>query len=120
MRGILFATALESLALKCRYVLGQLEDVLGKTLGDIHIVGGGIHNTLLCQFIASATGRAVLSGPAEATAMGNLLMQAMGKGQIGSLDELRDVVRASTAIKTYSPTDADAWDEAFDKFQRVM
>ena len=63
----------------------------------------------------------MLSGPAEATAMGNLLMQAMGKGQIGSLDELRDVVRASTAIKTYSPTDdADAWDEAFEKFQRVM
>ena len=118
--GDIIRTALESLALKCRYVLGQLEDVLGKTLGDIHIVGGGIHNTLLCQFIASATGRAVLSGPAEATAMGNLLMQAMGKGQIGSLDELRDVVRASTAIKTYSPTDADAWEEAFEKFQRVM
>ena len=62
----------------------------------------------------------MLSGPAEATAMGNLLMQAMGKGQIGSLDELRDIVRASTVIKTYIPTDTDAWDEAFEKFQRVM
>ncbi len=118
--GAIIRTALESLALKCRSVLDQLEDALGKTLGDIHIVGGGIHNTLLCQFIASATGRTVLSGPAEATAMGNLLMQAMGKGQIASLDELRDIARASTQIKTYRPTDTDAWAEAFEKFQRLI
>ena len=118
--GAIIRTALESLALKCRSVLDQLEDALGKTLGDVHIVGGGIHNTLLCQFIASATGRAVLSGPAEATAMGNVLMQAMGKGQIASLDELRDIVRASTPIKTYLPTDADAWAEAFEKFQQFI
>ena len=117
--GAIIRTALESLALKCRSVLSQLEDALGKPLADIHIVGGGIHNTLLCQFIASATGRAVLSGPAEATAMGNLLMQAMGKGQIASLDDLRAIVRASTPIKTYRPTDADAWAEAFEKFQGI-
>ncbi|MDP6038799.1 MAG: rhamnulokinase family protein [Candidatus Latescibacteria bacterium] len=118
--GEIIRTALESLALKCRYVLNQLEDALDKTLGDIHIVGGGIHNTLLCQFIASATGRTVLAGPAEATAMGNLLMQAMAKGQIGSLNELRDVVRASTEIKTYEPVNTSAWNGAFEKFQKLI
>ena len=118
--GAVIRIALESLALKCRYTLAQLEDTLGKTLGDIHIVGGGINNTLLCQFISSATGRTVLAGPAEATAMGNLLMQAMAKGQIGSLGQLREIVRASTDMQTYSPADGDAWAEAFGNFEALL
>ena len=118
--GATIRTALESLAFKCRYVLNQLEDALGKTLGDIHIVGGGIHNTLLCQFIATATGRVVLAGPAEATAMGNLLMQAMAKGQIGSLNELREIVRSSTEIKTYEPAHTSAWDDVYEKFLKLI
>jgi rhamnulokinase len=114
--GQIVRTALESLALKCRYTLHQLEDALGKTMGNIHIVGGGIQNTLLCQFIASATGRTVLAGPIEATAMGNLLIQAMAKGQVGSHSELREIVRNSTQIKTYEPAHTDAWNDAYQTF----
>lgn len=118
--GAIIRTALESLALKCRYTLQQLEDTLGKKMGNIHIVGGGIQNTLLCQLIANATRRPVLAGPIEATAMGNVLVQAMAKGQIGSLSELREVVRNSTEIKTYEPTHTDAWDEAYHTFKKQI
>lgn len=118
--GAIIRTALESLALKCRYTLNQLEDALGKTMGNIHIVGGGIQNTLLCQLIANATGRAVLAGPIEATAMGNILVQAMAKGQIASHTELREIVRNSTEIKTYEPSQTDAWNEAYGKFEKLI
>ena len=118
--GEIIRTALESLALKCRFTLAQLENALGKTMGNIHIVGGGIQNTLLCQFIANATGRPVLAGPIEATAMGNLLMQAMAKGQIASLSELREIVRNSTTITTYEPQDKQAWDDAYGTFEKRL
>ncbi|MCZ6632634.1 MAG: FGGY-family carbohydrate kinase, partial [bacterium] len=117
--GAVIRAALESLALKCRLVLGQLEDSLEQTTDRIHIVGGGIQNTLLCQFIANATDKTVLAGPIEATALGNILLQAMAKGQIGSLSEAREVVRNSTEIITYEPEDRDAWDEAFGRFQNL-
>lgn len=118
--GAVIRTALESLALKCRYTLTQLENALGKTMGNIHIVGGGIQNTLLCQLIANATGRTVLAGPIEATAMGNLLMQVMAKGQIASLSELREIVRNSTTIKNYEPKDKQAWDDAYGRFEKLI
>jgi rhamnulokinase len=118
--GAIVRTALESLALKCRHTLFQLEDALGKTMGNICMVGGGIQNTLLCQFVASATGRTVLAGPVEATAMGNLLVQAMAKGQIGSHAELREIVRNSTDIKAYHPTQTEAWGEAYQIFQKLI
>ncbi len=118
--GAIIRAALDSLALKCRYTLHQLEDALGKTMGNIHIVGGGIQNTLLCQLIANATKRTVLAGPIEATAMGNILVQAMAKGHIASHTELRAIVRNSTTIKTYEPTDTDAWDEAYHTFEKLI
>lgn len=118
--GAIIRSALESLALKCRYTLGQLEDALNKKMGNIHIVGGGIQNTLLCQFIANATGRTVLAGPIEATALGNLLIQAMAKGQIGSHSELREVVRNSTEMQTFEPKDTEAWTEAYATFEKLI
>lgn len=118
--GEISRTALESLALKCRYTLSQLEDALGKKMGNIHIMGGGVQNTLLCQFIANATRRTVLAGPVEATAMGNLLIQAMAKGQVGSHAELREVMRNSTQLDTYSPDNPDDWDEAYEKFKKLL
>ena len=112
---------LESLALKYRSVLEQLEIVLERRLTPIHIVGGGIQNTLLCQLTADAARRPVVAGPAEATAAGNLLVQALGLGWLGSVADIREVVRASFAPLTYEPAgDAGAWDEAYARFAALL
>src|SRR3954451_17963539 len=90
--------ALESLALKYRWAIERLEEILGTTIRTIHIVGGGSKNALLCQFTADACGRPVLAGPVEATAMGNVLIQAMGRGRIASLADLRSFVARSFPV----------------------
>lgn len=95
--------ALDSLALKYRYVLGCLEDLLGKRLEPIHMVGGGTQNKLLCRLTATVTRRTVISGPVEATAIGNILMQAIALGRISSLAEARQVVRDSFDLEVYEP-----------------
>ena len=87
--GQIVRCALESLALSYRRTLEQLETLTGRTLKRLHIVGGGSHNALLNQFAANATGRTVLAGPAEATAIGNLLLQAVTLGHLDSLTDLR-------------------------------
>jgi rhamnulokinase len=69
----------------------------------IYVVGGGSRNTLLNQLAADFTGRRVIAGPAEATAAGNALVQALGAGDIGSLEELRDVVRRSFPVEEFIP-----------------
>ncbi|MCS7220802.1 MAG: rhamnulokinase family protein [Anaerolineae bacterium] len=119
-RGEVLRCALEGLALKCRYTADTLARLRGKSLQVLHIVGGGIQNRLLCQFIANATGLPVITGPIEATAMGNILIQAMGQGYIGSLQELREVVRRSVAPEEYTPQDTAAWEEAYGRFQRLL
>ena len=112
--GAIVRCALEGLALKCRQVLGNLEQVLDKKIDTIHIVGGGIQNILLCQFTADATGLPVVAGPVEATAMGNILMQAYACGELGSLQEIREVVRNSTELITYEPVGTEAWDAFYE------
>jgi rhamnulokinase len=118
--GALVRTALESLALKYRYVLESLEKILGRRLERIHIVGGGIQNRLLCQFTADATQRPVIAGPVEATAIGNLMVQAIGLGEIASLDEARQIVRRSFAPDLYTPGPAAGWDEAYGRFCQLV
>lgn len=109
---------LESLALKYRWTLEKLEELTGKKLEVLNIVGGGTQNKLLCQFTADAIGRPVVCGPVEATAIGNILVQLMAHGALQSLDEARGVVRASFEMDTYTPN-ADnkaQWDEAYQRF----
>ena len=118
--GAVIRCALESLALKCRNVLEDLESVLNRKLHTIHIVGGGIRNTLLNQFTANAAGRPVIAGPAEATAMGNVLVQAYARREIDSLAGIREVVRNSTELETYEPDGGDAWEDAYGRFRRVL
>ena len=118
--GAVIRCALESLALKCRYVLGQLEEVLNRRMDTIHIVGGGTQNGLLCQFVASVTGCPVVAGPVEATAFGNILMQAMARGQIGSLAEAREIVRNSTEVAQLDPGEKAPWDQAYERFLKVL
>jgi rhamnulokinase len=107
---------LESLALAYRQVLEQLEQVTGRRIATIHILGGGSRNELLCQLTADATGRVVLAGPVEATAMGNVLAQAMALGRIASLAELREVVRRSCEARRYDPAGNAGWDAAYRLF----
>lgn len=118
--GAVIRCALESLALKCRYVLEDLETVLNRSLNAIHVVGGGIRNTLLNQFTANAAGRPVVTGPAEATALGNILTQAFARGEIDSLSGIRDVVRNSTELATFEPDGDGAWEDAYARFRRLL
>ena len=103
-KGEIVRCALDSLALKYRYVLepdgGHPRPA---RIEPLHIVGGGTQNRLLCQLAADATGRTVVAGPVEATAAGNVLMQAVALGHLGSLAEARDLVRRSFEIATYEP-----------------
>jgi rhamnulokinase len=119
-KGAIIRCALESLALKYRWVLEKLETMLGRELKVIHIVGGGSQNKLLCQFTADATGRPVVAGPVEATAIGNVLMQALALGHVATLDEGREVVRRSCDVVEYEPGDKSGWDEAYERFLGMM
>ncbi len=118
--GAMVRAILESLALRYRQVLEGLESVTHQPIEVIHIVGGGGKNTLLNQFVADATGRTVIAGPTEATAAGNVLVQAMGAGLLGSLDELRAVVRASFPLETFTPGPKDEWDRAYERYRALF
>jgi rhamnulokinase len=118
--GEFIRCALESLALKYRMVLGWLETLAGAKVEVIHIVGGGSQNELLNQFTANACGRPVVAGPIEATALGNVLVQARASGALSSLAEMRSIVRASSALKTYEPREQPAWREAYGRFSELV
>jgi len=117
-KGQLMRVILESLALKYRQIMDALEDVAGKGIEVLHIVGGGIQNELLCQFTANALGKKVIAGPIEATAAGNILMQAKAIGQIRNLAEVRNIVRNSFKLKEYQPQDSKLWQEQYKKVSR--
>jgi rhamnulokinase len=111
---------LEGLGFKYRMVLDQLREVSGKKLGRIHIIGGGSRNELLSQFSANATGVPVITGPVEATAIGNLMVQAMAKGHVSSLDEIRQIIGDSFELKTYHPENQSAWEHAYQRFLSLL
>ena len=83
------------------------------------MVGGGIQDKMLCRFTAEATGRKVVAGPVEGTAIGNLLIQAYALGEVKDLTEIRQVVKNSVPLETYEPANRDAWDKAYEEFLRV-
>ena len=108
---------LESLALEYRRTVEQLSQVWDVELPIIHIIGGGSRNQLLNQMTADATGRIVVAGPVEATAMGNILVQAIATGYLASLEEARNLVRNSGEITTWQPSGDSAWDDAYARYQ---
>jgi rhamnulokinase len=118
-RGDYVRTCLESLALTYRKTLEGLEDILGRKVEIIHIVGGGSQNELLNQMTADACNRPVLAGPVEATAAGNILVQAMATGDVKSLAEARAVVRNSFDVKRFDPRDEKKWDQAYARYREV-
>jgi rhamnulokinase len=119
-KGEIIRVALEGIALKYRWVLERLEQLTGKHLDPIHIIGGGTKNRLLNQFAADSTCRTVVTGPVEATAIGNILMQAIGLQHLDSLAEARGIVRKSFMPETYEPNQTADWDEAYSRLQKVM
>jgi rhamnulokinase len=110
--GELVRCAYESLALRYRQVLGWLEELTGNRIEVIHVVGGGSKSRILNQFTADACQRPVVTGPIEATALGNLLVQVRASGELSSLSEMREVIRASSEVVTYTPGDAAPWEAA--------
>jgi rhamnulokinase len=118
--GQIARCAVESVAMKSRWVLGRLERLLGNRLETIHIVGGGAQNQPLCQATADACGRAVVAGPVEATAIGNVMMQAIASGTVGSVDEARQVVRESFSLQQYEPCDSARWDQEYERFVSLV
>lgn len=120
--GATIRCVLDSLALKYRVTLETMERITGRKIHTLHIVGGGSQNRLLNQLAADATGRLVKAGPVEATAIGNVLLQARARGQVGSLSELRAIVRASFPIETFAPDPAarSQWDDAYQRFAALL
>ncbi len=107
---------LESLALKYRYVLEEIENIFPGRVRRIHVVGGGGKNWLLNQFTANATGLEVFSGPWEATVAGNIMAQALSMNIVGNLEEMREVIRRTFPVIRYTPRDVSSWDRAYDRF----
>jgi len=107
--GATVRAALESMAAAVRRTLAELDGLLGRRVGRVHVVGGGVQNRLLCQMIADATDRPVVAGPVEATAIGNLLVQLLGRGGRVDLRALRQVVRDTFEPARYEPRDAARW-----------
>lgn len=114
--GEIVRCILESLALKYRWVSEKLELVAEKSIDVIHIVGGGAQNRMLCQFTADATGVPVVAGPTEATAVGNIMVQAIATRLIDSISDAREIISKSFELKTYEPRDSEQWDHAYERF----
>lgn len=115
-RGEIVGSILVSLACKYRWVLERLEAVTGREVRRIHVIGGGARVTPLCRLTADLTGREVLAGPVEATAAGNVLVQALAAGELGSLAEVRAVAIASADVERHDPSGGDAAERAYRRF----
>lgn len=118
--GDIIRCVAQSLAFKFRMVAEAIEDITKKPLAAVHMVGGGIKDTMVCRFTASATGKTVLAGPVEATSTGNALVQLMALGKVKDLMEGRQIVKNSFPIKTYQPEDASTWNEAYEAYKKIV
>jgi len=117
--GAVVRCVLESLAMRYRSVLGWLTELTGSQFQTINIVGGGTQNRLLCQMAADACNCRVVAGPIEATAIGNVMMQAVAQGDVGSIAEAREVIRRSFDVEEYTPQNPEPWNEAYERFERL-
>jgi rhamnulokinase len=112
--------SLESLALRYRKTLDAIETMIDSKIDTIHIVGGGALNELLCQWAADACNRQVVAGPTEATALGNVMMQAVADQTVGNIEQARTIIRNSFEVQVYEPgVDRQRWDQAFEQFDRI-
>ncbi|MCY1719215.1 rhamnulokinase [Prolixibacteraceae bacterium Z1-6] len=109
----------DSLVLKYKFTIKQIESVTGKQIDKLHIIGGGANNKMMNQLTADAIGIPVFAGPTEATAIGNLMMQAKAAGTVRSLAEIRDVIKNSFEIGVYTPSPKLDWEAAYKKFEEL-
>ena len=112
-------TIFESLAMRYCEVLEMLEGMAPFEIDVLHIIGGGSKNRLLNQYTANAIGKRVVAGPSEATAIGNVMMQAIGAGVVGSLSEAREIIRNSVETEAFTPQDVEAWKQAYIRFKSL-
>lgn len=117
--GAYVRCCLESLAMQYRLVMQQLSEIHNIPFEKLHIVGGGTQNKLLNQFTADATGMPVLTGPVEATVIGNVIMQAIGLGHLESLAQARQMIRQSFPVETYMPKETAMWDKQYERFLKL-
>lgn len=117
--GGIIRCCLESLAMRYRQVLEWLEELTSSRLDTIHIVGGGVQNERLCQATADACGRRTLAGPIEATALGNVAMQAIADGAWEDVRQARQIIGASSEMREYLPRETSQWDAAYEKFLEI-
>jgi len=110
----------ESLSLKYRTVLDEIRQISSNPINKIHVIGGGAKNRLLCQFTANATGLPVFAGPAEATSIGNIMMQSRAHGCVQSLAQMREVIRNSFDVAVYEPMHTKDWERAYERFQKIL
>ncbi|MFN4227386.1 MAG: rhamnulokinase [Candidatus Ratteibacteria bacterium] len=110
---------LESLAMEYRYVLEKLEEIIGYPIETLHIVGGGSKNSLLSQFASSATKKIVITGPSEATSIGNILIQILAKRELKDITQIREVIRNSFPLIVYRPENSELWDENYEKYLKL-
>ncbi len=118
--GAVVRCCLESLALKYRWALDALESLIGRRLEVIRIVGGGCQNRLLCQFTADACQRPVVAGPVEATALGNLMLQAIARGHLDDVAAGRRAIGASVERQRFEPRPNAAWEERYGRFRELL
>lgn len=119
-KGEFCRTILESLALKYRWTMERLREATGKKLPVLHMVGGGIQNQLLCQFAANACGVKVVAGPVEATAIGNLMVQAIATGEVEGIDQAREIIASSFPPAQYLPQQREQWEAQYNRFLMLL
>lgn len=110
----------ESLALKYRFAIEQLQQATGKRFGTLHVLGGGAKDGLLCRMTADAAGVRVVAGPVEATALGNLMLQLCALGVLPSLEEGRRMIARRESLKTFEPKQSQAWETAYQTYQTLL
>ena len=118
-KGEFVRCILESIAFRYREVCDNLKEITGKSYNSIHIIGGGAQNSVLSQFTANINNLNVITGPIEATAIGNLLLQAYGMDEIKSLTHLREIVRNSIKIREYNPENISFWNDGYIKYKEI-
>jgi rhamnulokinase len=110
----------ESLSLKYRFVLSKLDSLAPFTIEKLHVIGGGSKNSLLNQWTANAIGLPVLAGPSEATAYGNMMVQAKAAGVVNSHQEMRQIIRNSIQIEEFLPIESAIWENAYTSFLSII
>ena len=118
-QGEFYRTVIESLAFQYRQAIHDLEAITGKSMDTVHFLGGAVRDRLFCQFIANATGKKVVAGPIEATAVGNAMVQLKSLGCISDEKENARILRATFEIADYMPQDTKVWDEKFEQYRKI-